>query len=184
MNEGRRIKEVRPTSGKVLGALFSILGNLEGRAFLDLFSGTGRVARRAMDGGASFVVAVELLPGRAREIRSLFADAASFLLFSMDVRRALSMLERKGHRFDVIFADPPYGAGWPRLLGEILFPPSGGVVRSEGVVVIEHSVREEVPPGPSYVITDSREYGDTALSFLAPAASSERSRGEKGDGEE
>nr|HPK06238.1 RsmD family RNA methyltransferase [Aminivibrio sp.] len=38
------MKEARPTSGKVLQALFNILGDIRGKAFLDLFSGTGRVA--------------------------------------------------------------------------------------------------------------------------------------------
>ena len=47
------MKEVRPTAGKTLGALFSILGPLSGMSFLDLFSGTGRVAKEARARGAS-----------------------------------------------------------------------------------------------------------------------------------
>ena len=38
------MKKARPTSGLVLQALFNILGPGAGRSFLDLFSGTGRVA--------------------------------------------------------------------------------------------------------------------------------------------
>ena len=49
------MKEVRPTAGKTLGALFSILGPLSGMSFLDLFSGTGRVAKEARARGASIV---------------------------------------------------------------------------------------------------------------------------------
>ena len=62
------MKEVRPTAGKTLGALFSILGPLSGMSFLDLFSGTGRVAKEARARGAS-IVTVELLRDRAAEIR-------------------------------------------------------------------------------------------------------------------
>ena len=45
------MKDVRPTSGRVLLALFSILGPMEGRSFLDLFAGTGRVGLEAEAGG-------------------------------------------------------------------------------------------------------------------------------------
>ena len=52
---------VRPTTGKVLGALFNILRasqDIDGARFLDLFSGTGQVAMEALSRGASSVVAV------------------------------------------------------------------------------------------------------------------------------
>lgn len=173
----RRPKEVRPTSGKVLGALFSILGDLRGKSFLDLFSGTGRVALDAWKRGAKPVVAVELLPPRARDIRALLPDEPEAFVLAMDVRRAFSLLRRKAALFqigsggfDIIFADPPYGAGWPAILGEMLFPPEGGLLHSGGLVVIEHSVREEIVPGAGCRLFDRREYGETSLSFLAPAA--------------
>ena len=56
------MKGVRPTSGKTRMALFNILeasGHMSGARFLDLFSGTGGVARAALERGAESVVAVE-----------------------------------------------------------------------------------------------------------------------------
>ena len=41
------MKEMRPTTGKVTLALFNILGNIHGRSFLDLFSGSGQIALTA-----------------------------------------------------------------------------------------------------------------------------------------
>ena len=160
------MKEVRPTSGKVLQALFSILGDVRGAAFLDLFSGTGRVARMARDRGACPVAAVEILPARVRQIRPLFPGDPDFLLLAMDIRRSLAYLKRKKRLFDIIFADPPYGDGWPPLLGELLFPPEGGVLAPEGIAVVEHSSREDFPAGGNYILADRREYGDTVLTFL------------------
>ena len=181
-------KEVRPTSGKVKGALFSILGNIQGRAFLDLFSGTGRVALHAVERGACPVVAVELIASRAREIRPLLPNNPNFIVLSMDIRRGIAMLRRKGFShtpdgsrgFNIIFADPPYGAGWPAVLGEMLFPQDGGILAPDGLVVIEHSIREDVLPGKKYLITDRREYGETVLSFLSAAADSERTYEKRG----
>lgn len=166
MKEGQRVKEVRPTSGKVVQALFSILGDIRGAAFLDLFSGTGRVARMARDRGACPVAAVEILPARVRRIRPLFAEDPDFLLLAMDIRRSLGYLERKKRLFDIIFADPPYGEGWPPLLGGLLFPGKGGVLAPAGVAVVEHSSREDLPEGDNYILADRREYGDTVLTFL------------------
>ncbi|NLM70917.1 MAG: DNA methyltransferase [Synergistaceae bacterium] len=163
-----------------MNALFNILGDMSGRSFLDLFSGTGRVAKKAADLGADCVVAVETLPARSREIRALFAGHPSFSLLSMDVRRALSFLRRKGRLFDVVFADPPYGAGWPAELPGLLFPESGGVLKDDGVAVIEHSARETIPEGTSYLVTDCRRYGDSALSFLTSASGREDGSEQKG----
>lgn len=163
------MKDARPTSGKVLQALFNILGDIRGCSFLDLFSGTGRVARFAGDRGASPVAAVEILGARAAEIKKLMGNDRDAIVLAMDVRRGLSWLRRKGYLFDIIFADPPYGAGWPLIIGDILTPPGGTVLAQEGLVVIEHSVREEVKTGDELVITDRREYGDTVLTFLKGA---------------
>ncbi|GAB1427742.1 RsmD family RNA methyltransferase [Aminivibrio sp.] len=140
------MKEVRPTSGKVLQALFSILGDIRGAAFLDLFSGTGRVARMARDRGACPVAAVEILPARVRRIRPLFGEDLDFLLLAMDIRRSLGYLERKKRLFDIIFADPPYGEGWPPLPAASSFP-GRGVLAPAGVAVVEHSSREDLPEG-------------------------------------
>lgn len=162
------MKEVRPTMEKTLQALFNILGSiqgsLEGKAFLDLFSGTGRVASAARDRGAS-VVTVELLRNRAAAIRADLGGR-DHLALCMDVRRALAWLEKRGHRFDVIFADPPYDLRWmaelPGLLGryrEILKP--------RGLVVLESSRDEALDlDGSPWELVDRRRYGISALSFL------------------
>ena len=45
---------LRPTTSKVIGAIFSMMGhsNLEGKNFLDLYAGTGSVGIRALELGA------------------------------------------------------------------------------------------------------------------------------------
>lgn len=163
------MKEVRPTAGKTLQALFNILGDLRGRSFLDLFSGTGRVARFALDRGARPVTAVELSPSRAGTIRKLFKGRDGVTVLAMDVRRGVDFLRRKGASFDVIFADPPYGANWPATLGAVIFPPEGGLLAPGGVAVVEHSSREKMAGGAEWRIDHIREYGDTALTFLSSA---------------
>ena len=52
---GTDMKEMRPTTGKVMQALFNILGPLRGKSFLDLFSGSGQIALNAYKRGADGV---------------------------------------------------------------------------------------------------------------------------------
>ena len=167
--------EARPTSGKVLLALFNILGasgHIQGARFLDLFSGTGGVAVRALECGGASVVAVESDRARASQISKLFAkdcDRARASCICMDVRRALPKLERditeggaSGRRFDIIFCDPPYELGWGAAL-PALIKKHIGIIAPDGVFVLERSSREE--PDDAGMKRDDRVYGDTVLSF-------------------
>lgn len=161
------MKDVRPTSGKVVQALFNILGDVTDRSFLDLFSGTGRVSRFALERGARPVVAVETIQSRVRAIRSQLAGHTEFHVLAMDVRRAVDWLHRKGHRFDVVFADPPYGVGWTNSIGELLFSCGRDIIAPGGIAVVEHLCSEAIPLSGGFVLSDRRQYGDTVLSFLS-----------------
>ncbi len=167
-------KEVRPTSSKVLQALFNILGPLDHRSFLDLFAGTGRISAEAWQRGARPVVAVELLRQRGDAWRLKkntwkgSAQEASFQEPEMiwgDVRRALRQFHRQGRTFDIVFADPPYHAGWVREIltwlihDELALAPGG-------MLVLEHSIREPVSPPEAPWCSSTRTYGETALSFF------------------
>ncbi|MDR1873878.1 MAG: RsmD family RNA methyltransferase [Synergistaceae bacterium] len=181
------MKEVRPTSGRVLLALFSVLnsmslGNMrfgnvtEGWAFLDLFAGTGQVGIEALKRGASSVVMVEVLKNRAAGIERALPRGcgADVTVLSLELRRALSWLTRRGRVFDVVFADPPYNEGWgASLLQEKALPR---VLKREGVLVVEHASREALFVPETWTLTDVRSYGESSLTFLRkPEGEEERS---------
>ena len=162
------MKDVRPTSGRVVSALFSILGGMsgkvEGAVFLDLFAGTGRVGLEALRRGAESCVFVESVRPRAEELRR---NAGESVVLGLEVRRAVSWLTKRGMKFDVIFADPPYSAGWCETLPAM--QNLNALLNDDAVMVVEHSVREaltlsENPNGLK--IISSREYGETCLTFL------------------
>ena len=94
------MKDVRPTSGKVLGALFNILGDIEGKKFLDLFAGTGRVGIEALKHGAESCVFVESVKNRADAIKKLIPEE---IILSLDIRRAVSWLVKREMKFDFIY---------------------------------------------------------------------------------
>ncbi|MCX7828637.1 MAG: RsmD family RNA methyltransferase [Thermanaerothrix sp.] len=148
----------RPTSGKVIQALFNILGPLDGLRFLDLFSGSGRVARRASEMGAK-VTAVDI---NGRYCREISGCGWEIRVVKGDVRRFIQRAARDGDSYHVVFADPPYCMGW---VGELmdLFSANRSIIKTGGTLILEHSVRE---PLPEDVVRDDRVYGETVLSFF------------------
>ena len=169
------MKEVRPTSGRVLLALFSILDSmrsgsfgLEGVAFLDLFSGTGRVGLDALSRGASSVVMVETLKDRSRRIEEAIPPEykGNATILSLEFRRALAWLVKREQIFDIVFADPPYNEGWgASLLQEKNLRK---VVARDGIMVVEHASREALVVSEHWIVKEARPYGETTLTFLSP----------------
>ncbi len=160
------MKEVRPTSGKVLQALFNILGDkvLEG-GFLDIFAGTGQVALEAWRRGARPVVAVEVIRNRCERLRENRGGETGLGVLYMDVRRALVLLAKRKSLFAVVFADPPYGNGWMPVLFDLQAQITK-LLLPGGLFVVEHSAREPYPETSPGWNTESRTYGETVLTFL------------------
>ncbi len=158
-----RMKEMRPTTGKVTLALFNILGNIHGRSFLDLFAGSGQIAANAAKRGAAPVALVESDKKRHAEIIIKAPPSISCLCF--DVRRALPRFAKAGEKFDIIFADPPYNLGWGVEFIKLI-EASECVLAPGGVIIFEHSDEEEpAPMDEARWERCDRKYGGTVLSF-------------------
>jgi 16S rRNA (guanine966-N2)-methyltransferase len=158
----------RPTSSRVRKAIFDILGqSCEGEQVLDLFAGAGSLGIEAASRGAASVVFVERDREAAecvrRNVRRLARDRPTRVL-EMDVQRALEQLDREGVRFDLVFADPPYGGADIEPVLNALANRS--ILGSAAVVVVEHSSRESIPDRCGALVrTDQRRYGQTNVSF-------------------
>jgi 16S rRNA (guanine966-N2)-methyltransferase len=86
------------------------------------------------------------------------------------VKRGLAVLGEKEEAFDLIFMDPPYDKG---LVGKTLEEIAGrGIITSTGVIVAEHSPKEEILPPLGMVLSQQRRYGDTSLSFFQEESAS------------
>jgi len=170
---GRRLKApkgraVRPTSDRVKEALFNILPrDLGGLSVLDLFAGSGNLTIEALSRGAARATLVDFSSQSARAIReNLTASGVSdrARILTLPVVRALRLLARQRESFDVIFLDPPYERGLAaaalRALGD------GALLRPTGVVIAEHSVRDNLDEVyGALALEDRRRYGGTVLSF-------------------
>ncbi len=160
-------QHTRPTSDRAREALFSILGDVEGWAVLDLFAGSGAVGLEALSRGAAALTIVEHDRAALAAIRSNLAA----LSVDADVQRGKvpAALQRLRGPFDLIFADPPYrdvGALIPHVL-----EASSTLLAENGVVVVEHDAKAPAPTPPRAMqLEQTRRYGAAALSFYRSSA--------------
>ena len=133
---------LRPTPDRVRETLFNWLGQtLYGRACLDLFAGSGALGFEAASRGAERVVMVEM---NCTVLRSLQDNVKKLGCANVSIlgQDGLEFASRDGHRYDVIFLDPPFQSDYlPKLL-EIL--PQR--LNENGVVYVESGARIDVPP--------------------------------------
>ncbi len=175
--KGRRLRaprgyEVRPTSDKVKGALFNILGSrIEGARVMDLFAGTGSIGIEAWSRGAAHVLFVEDDPA-AREALKANVEACELtpreatLWKGRGVAGLIRHLKtHSGETADVIFADPPYRR--PETF-RLLRPFVAGLgLADDGWLVVEHVRAAELPrPEPPVALARTCPYGDTILSIF------------------
>ena len=162
--------DVRPTADRVKESLFNILGTkVNGAQVLDVFAGSGNLGLEAWSRGAAAVLFVDNSRTSLRltesNIKKCRAEAECDILLC-DAPGALERLSKKGKRFDLIFADPPYNK---ELLQKVLAGLSNYPVLAEaGWLIMEHSAHDAVdafvPEG--YVLFRRQKYGETCLSFV------------------
>lgn len=102
-------KTTRPTSDKVRGAMFNMIGPyFEGGSVLDLYAGSGGLSIEAVSRGMDRAVLVERdrkAQAIVRENIAMTKEEEKFCLLAIEARQALSQVEGP---FDLVFLDPPY----------------------------------------------------------------------------
>ncbi|MBI5161138.1 MAG: RsmD family RNA methyltransferase [Micrococcales bacterium] len=169
----------RPTTDRVREAVFGALDAqdaVRGARVLDLYSGTGALGLEAAPRGAAAVTLVDRVHGAVRvgkENAALVRRAAprgavpEIVVTSSPVQ---TFLGGSLGEWDLVFLDPPYELG-PVELGHNL---AALVPRlsTEAVVVVERSARDApVEPPEGLELVRRRDYGETAIYYLAPSQS-------------
>jgi 16S rRNA (guanine966-N2)-methyltransferase len=145
---------VRPTSDKVRGAIFNVLGDVEGMRVLDLFAGTGALGIEALSRGAADATFVDTDPAPVeRNLASVGLEGA------VHRRDALRWLGEAAGTYDLVFADPPYSSA-PSLGGQLteLLPE---VLSQNALIVTESDKRAPLELG--FPLEFERDYGDTRI---------------------
>jgi 16S rRNA G966 N2-methylase RsmD len=79
----------------------------------------------------------------------------------------------KGHRYDIIFLDPPYHR--EELMKILPLIGEGKIVKEGGLVIAEHFFKTELPEGVGRLrLVKSYKYGDTVLTVYRSFHDSQR----------
>lgn len=169
---GRKLKTVegwqtRPTSDKVKGAIFNILGDkvLDARV-LDLFSGTGNLALEALSRGSQDAVLVEMSREAYQVIRKNIEQMGVNHKVKLLLLDAFQYINRYPDEvFDLVFLDPPYRGGL--VLKAISRLREHDCLAPDGVIIAETAKDEEIDGDiHPFEIRKTGEYGDTKVWYL------------------
>lgn len=147
-----------PMSDKMRGAMFNMLGDVEGLTVLDAFAGSGALAFEAVSRGASNVVAIEQDRNAQRTIAENIAALKVANRVALVKAGAGSWLRTTDTLFDLILLDPPYDALQINLLTELVQR-----ARPTGVVVLSWPGKQEPPQFHGWELETSKQYGDGSL---------------------
>ncbi len=143
-------------------SLFSILGNLSGSSFLDLFSGSGLVAIEAASRGAGPVVLVEGDYKKGGVIRkNLEIIEEESKLFLMPVEQFLKTADTS---YDIIFLDPPFS--YPEKEKLLCLVSEQDLLAPSGTVLLHYPAEDSIPEtAGSLVGFRLKKYGRSLLRF-------------------
>lgn len=164
---GRMIHEPRghkthPMSEKVRGALFNVLGDVEGLTFLDAYAGSGAISIEAISRGAKSVVAVD----KDRSAHdTLDKNVEDFKLRKViDPVRAnvggwsIHNMEKK---FDVVILDPPYDQIKTQTMQTLI----NRHTKDGGIIALSFPGHEPAPEFDHAQQITQKKYNDAQLVF-------------------
>lgn len=97
-----------PMSDKIRGALFNILGDINGLTIADLYAGSGAISFEAISRGAASSIAIEADKVAYAAITKNIDDLNLDEQVTTHKMYVHSWLNRTNSFFDIVIADPPY----------------------------------------------------------------------------
>lgn len=158
-----KVIKARPTTDFAKEALFNVLENdydFEGLEVLDLFAGIGSISFEFASRGAKRIDSVDIALQSVKYINKIATDLEMPIrAFKYD---AFAYLKKPHYKYDVIFADPPYGMEGLAAIPLAVFEHK--MLKENGVLVIEHDKRSDLSNHPNFI--SARSYGKVNFSFF------------------
>lgn len=170
--KGRIIKcpegVIRPAMDRMRESVFAILGDLSGKSWLDLFSGSGTIAIEAVSRGSTDV---ELCEKDKIKIPTVIENVAltekecgvKIKCHFMPVEYFIKRCRRS---FDYIFFDPPFQYKFHADL--VAQAAKNGLLSQGGTILVHRPEERDMPEKIGGLIrTDQRVYGRSVVDFYA-----------------
>ncbi|WP_149554099.1 16S rRNA (guanine(966)-N(2))-methyltransferase RsmD [Treponema pectinovorum] len=168
--KGRTIKcpdgVIRPAMDRMRESVFAILGDLSGKSWLDLFSGSGTIAIEAASRGASQVQLCEKDKIKVKTILENVSITEKELGVKIGCHfMAVELfLKRCKENFDYIFFDPPFPYKFRKDL--IKTVDSSSLLKDGGTVMIHYPDEDALPDKiGNLCLVDKRIYGRSIVNF-------------------
>lgn len=154
---------VRPTTDMAKEALFNIIEqkvNIDEISVLDLFAGTGNISFEFSSRGVKEITSID----RHADCVKYIQETNQKLKFQSTIIRAdvFKYLKTCVHKYDLIFADPPYDL--PNIPEIIHWVKENSILKPNGVLIIEHSSFQNLSSYKGFV--EARKYGTSTFSFF------------------
>ncbi len=157
---------IRPAMDKMRESVFAILGpELNGKSFLDLFSGSGTIAIEAVSHGAKDVSLCEMDKSKAKTILKnvKIAEEAGVRINCHFMAVELFLKRNKG-KYDYIFLDPPFPYKFRASLLETI--SERDLLTDSGKVMIHYPAEDPLPDEFNNLVkVDTRVYGRSIVNF-------------------
>ena len=159
---GRKIqapdeKITRPTLSKVrmsvFNVLYSLLGDFEGKIFLDMFGGSGVMGLEALSRGFKSVIVFEKNKQAADVIRKNYKALNEPL--NLTLGDSIKLIKKITQAVDVIYIDPPYLDG--------IYQASLENLPEHKIIILEHVVDIDLT---GFNFIKQKKYGDKYITFI------------------
>lgn len=165
-------KEIRPTSDKVKGAIFSTLQHevKDGKIFIDLFGGSGAMGIEALSRGMEkayfFDVAKESIEIINKNLKlTQYEDKGRALKIS--AMEGINYLYEKKVKCDLIFMDPPYIKA-EECVGLLELISQKEILSENGKIVIECEKSVIMPLEKNNLqCYKTKKYGITTINYYS-----------------
>lgn len=151
-----------PMSDRVRGALFNVLGELDGLTVLDAFAGSGALGFEAISRGADHVVCIES--------DRLAQQAIIRNIQSLNLTKRVSLIKATANawlgtnpdtQFDIVLCDPPYDNLQLSLVSRLAARTSVG-----GILVLSVPSNSAIAlSSEQFELLTTKDYGDAQLVF-------------------
>lgn len=157
---------IRPAMDKMRESVFNILDPvLEGKSFLDLFSGSGTIALEAVSHGASDVTLCEMDKSKAKIVfENVKMSEEVGIRIKCHFMAVELFLKRCKDKFDFIFMDPPFPYKFRKELIESVGKKK--MLTENGTLMIHYPAEDKLDDEiEGLILTDKRIYGRSIVNF-------------------
>lgn len=153
--------KIHPMSDKMRGALFNVLGDIQGLTVLDAFAGSGALSFEAISRGAAKTTAIDIDKSAHTQIQKNIKDLQIEDYVKAIRANASSWSDNNPDaKFDLVLLDPPYDDLPHELLVKLTKH-----TKPQALVAISYPGNKQPPQLSGLDLITAKLYGDSQLAF-------------------